>query len=305
MHFDDGVPWQEALVGAPYAGNWLAELDYKLAHIPAGHVTYLAITPIAFSRDTLAGHRGAAPNEPLEPPWDTLSFDAPEVIAAFTAHAEYMIARFQPDFFAYAIEANMLFSLKPEAWPAFVTLARATYDSVKARHPALPVFLTLQAESFHLDPPGQAEAISQILPYTDMIAVSSYGFVVAADPSGLSGDHFGALAALAPGKPFAISETGWPAEDVTAPYPTFIPADETWQRAYVERMLGDADALAAEFIVWFMGRDYDAFWETQLQFLPTAPLIRLWRDTGLYDGEGRARPALAAWREVLARPRAD
>lgn len=40
---------------------------------------------------------------------------------------------------------------------------------------------------------------------------------------------------LAPLKPFAVAETAWPAEDVTAPYPVFIPASDEAQRLYVER----------------------------------------------------------------------
>jgi hypothetical protein len=72
---------------------------------------------------------------------------------------------------------------------------------------------------------------------------------------------------------------------------------------YVERLLSDADRLSAVFVCWFFTRDYDDWWESEIQFLPTAPLIRLWKDTGLYRGDGTARPALESWRAALARPR--
>jgi len=303
LHFDDGVPWQEALAGAPYDSGWVGELARKAASIPAGHLRYLAITPIALSRDRLADHRGASGNEPLVPPWDTLSFDAPQVIAAFTAHAKNLITVFEPDYFAYAIEANILAAADPVGWSKFVTLARALYASVKADHPALPIFVTLQADWFHGDPVGQAAAIAQVIPYTDVIAVSTYPFAVQPDPLALRPDHFAALAALAPTKPFVVSETGWPAEDVTAPYPVVIPSDDTNQRRYVERLLADAEALSAGFVVWFFTRDFDDLWDAQLQFLPGASLFRLWKDCGLYDGAGGARPALTTWRGALALPR--
>jgi hypothetical protein len=303
MHFDDGVPWQEALSAQPYAPGWAAELNARATAMPSGHVVYLAITPIAFSRDGLAPHRGATGSEPLVPPWDTYHFDSPEVIDAFTAHAENMITIFNPDFFAYAVEANMLIDFAPGEWTAFVTLAREAYTRLKAKHPTLPCFITLQADSFHANRAGHAAAIAQLLPYTDFIAVSSYPFGLTADPGLLPADHFSALAELAPDKPFAVAETGWPAEDVTAPFPVTIPASEATQQAYVERLLDDADSLSAAFVMWFVSRDYDDLWESYLQFQPNAALLRLWKDNGLYTGDGQRRPALETWREWLARRR--
>lgn len=303
MHFDDGVPWQEALSAAPYAPGYAAELNARAAAMPSGHVVYLAVTPIAFSRDGLAAHRGETGNEPLVPPWDSYHFDTPEVIEAFTAHAENMIAIFGPDYFAYAVEANMLLDLAPDEWAAFVTLAREVYTRLKARHPDLPCFLTLQADSFHTNRQAHTAAIAQLLPYTDFIAVSSYPFTLTADPGLLPADHFSALANLAPAKPFAVAETGWPAEEVTAPYPVTILASEASQRAYVSRLLADADDLSAAFVMWFVSRDYDDLWESYLQFQPNAALLRLWRDNGLYTGDGHPRPARETWRGWLARRR--
>jgi hypothetical protein len=303
MHFDDGVPWQEALSEEAYAPGWAAELNARAAAMPPGHVVYLAVTPIAFSRDGLAPHRGEAGNEPLVSPWDTYPFDAPEVIEAFRAHAENMIGIFDPDYFAYAVEANMLVDFAPDKWTAFVTLAREVYTRLKARHPNLPCFVTLQADSFHANRQAHTAAIAQLLPYTDFIAVSSYSFTLTADPGLLPADHFSALADLAPAKPFAVSETGWPAEAVTAPYPATIPASEATQQAYVSRLLADADDLSAAFVMWFVSRDYDDLWESYLQYQPNAALLRLWRDNGLYTGDGTPRPGLETWRGWLAQRR--
>ncbi len=43
--------------------------------------------------------------------------------------------------------------------------------------------------------------------------------------------------------------------------------------------------------------------DPELQHLPDASLIRLWKDTGLYRGDGSPRPARDTWRAALARPR--
>ena len=149
----------------------------------------------------------------------------------------------------------------------------------------------------------QTRAIAELLPYADMVAISAYPFTQQPDPQALRPDLFSALAGLAPGKRVAVAETGWPAESVGAPYPIPIPASDETQRLYVERLLADADRLEAAFVMWFFTRDYDGFWESDIQFLPEAPLLRLWKDCGLYAGDGRARSGLAVWRRALARPR--
>ena len=151
-HFDDGVPWDESLAGEPYAASLQGELDARARLSPRGAARFLAITPIAFSRDGLASHRGEAGSEPLRAPWASRSFDSPEVIAAFLAYAERLIDQLEPDYVAYAIEANMLLDLASETWPAFVAFAGEVYGSLKAAHPDLPIFITVQADSFHGDP---------------------------------------------------------------------------------------------------------------------------------------------------------
>lgn len=303
LHFDDGVPWEEALAGTPYPAAFQQDLERRAAAVPPRHVRYLAVTPIAFERDRLAPRRGGNGSEPLLPPWEGRGFDHPEVVAAFAAHCERMIATFSPHYFAYAIEANMLARLAPRHWPGFLRLASAVYGHVKARHPTLPVFLSLQADFFHADPGLQTEWTRQALAFSDFVAVSSYPFTVQADPRALRADLFSALTALAPDKPFAVAETGWPAEDVAAPHAALIPASDETQRLYVERLLADAERLAAAFVTWFFTRDYDTFWEAELRLLPQAPLLRLWKDCGLYAGDGRPRPGLTAWLQALVRAR--
>ena len=316
IHMDDGVPWGEALDNAvndksytdTYDKGYVAGLDYKIDRLPAGHVVYLAVTPLNFARDGLAAHRGANANEELEPPWSGYTLDDPNVIRAFTRHCLDMIALFSPDYFAYAIEANILWYEDRTQWARFVTLAQAVYPAIKAAHPNLPVFLSLQTSVFHLDPATQTKAIDDLLPYLDVIALSAYPYMGESNPDLLPADYFRTLADLAPGKPLAIAETAWPAEDITDVTNTnlvHVPADPDAQRRYIVRLLKEMDALSPEFVTLFFSRDFDNFWESDFQYYPQpdVQLIRSWRDTGLYDGDGNARPALTPWRNALARPR--
>lgn len=303
LHFDGGVPWQEALDGTPYSSNFENDLAFSASQLTSFHVVYVAVTPISTSRNGLALYRGSATNEPLPEPWSAYDFDDPEVVTAFTAFCEDMIDRFDPDYFAYGIEANMVAHLAPEKWSAFVTLASEVYQNLKAGHPTLPIFLTFQADTYHASPGSQSTRIGDVLPWTDMMAVSGYPFTAPlADPSLLRSDYFSALAALAPAKPFAVAETAWPAEPVGAPAWYTIAADEESQLMYLERVLEDCDALGARFLVWFFARDFDDAWQSDFQYLPDAAVTRFWRDTGLLSGSGAARQAFGLWRVNLGRP---
>lgn len=305
LHFDGGIPWQEALDGTGYPPGFQDWLDFQADRVPLGHAVYVAVSPISSTRNGLAGYRDdLGVNRPLPPPWDGYSFDSPEVIAAFTNFCEDMIEQFSPNYFAYAIEANMLDRFAPDEWYAFLYLCSNVYTNLRNSHPGLPVFVTLQVESFYWDTWEQEDAIRQLVPYTDVMALSTYPFgSYPYLPGALEYDYFSRVSDLAPGLPFAIAETAWPAENIYLPYPTTIPADESTQRAYVQRVLEECEYRNAAFLCWFFTRDYDDFWESDLQYQPDAATLRFWRDTGLYDGDGLARPGLGVWRQALLESR--
>lgn len=305
LHFDGGVPWQEALDGTGYPPGIQDQLSWQANRIPLGHWVYVAVTPLSSRRNGLAGYwDDLGVDQPLPPPWDTYDFDAPEVTAAFTAFCEDMIEQFEPDYFAYAIEANMLNWTSPEQWDAFLALCANVYYSLKSSYPTLPVFATFQVETYYRDPWEQEDAIWDLVPYTDVMALSTYPFVrPMSDPTLLEYDYFSQISDLAPSLPFAIAETCWPAEDVGEPYHGDIPASEATQQAYVERLIEECDYENAAFLCWFFTRDYDDFWDTDFQYEPDAASYRLWRDTGLYDGDGIERTGLGVWRQALVVPR--
>jgi hypothetical protein len=318
QHFDDGVPWEEALDNAnnvatyrdTYAANLLNDLDYKIQHIPAGHIIYVAVTPLGPLREGLALHRGDGANEALTPPWDTYALDHPDVIKAYTKHCLNMIEHFKPDYFAYAIEANILVFYDKQngtsKWAQFFNLVKEVYPAIKANYPDLPIFISLQIGFFHTDITEQTMAISQILPYTDYIAISAYPYTATADPTDLPADYFSKLTDLASTKPVVIAETAWPAEDVedvNNPGTIIAAEDPQRQQQYIQFLINEMDKLGGRFITLFFTRDYDDFWESDMQYYPDAQLIRTWRDTGLYDGQGNSRPALDTWRTTLERPK--
>jgi len=303
VHIDDGVPWEEAAAGAPYPSEYQSDLERRARSQPPGHVRYLATTPLNFMRDGLAARRGPSGSEPLAPPWSQRRFDDAETIETYTAHCERMIAIFNPDHFVFGVEVNILAYKRPDLWPALVRLLSAVHGQLKARHPTLPVSLTFQVDFLRALPDRQSAAIREVLAFTDLVGASTYAYERQSDPRGLPADFFDSLVALAASKRFFIAETGWPGEPVTSPYPAFVPASEEAQRLYVEWLLEQAERHRAVFVNWIISRDYDDLWESHLKGGPDAALLRLWKDIGLYRGDGTPRPARDVWRAWLARPR--
>jgi len=304
-HLDDGVPWVEAAEGKPFNAHVEENLDVRLANTAKGSKVYVAATPIDFNRKALAGYWGE--KEAMDRPgaWEDRNFDDPEVIKAYLNYCRNLIQRFKPDYFAYGIEVNLLAYNNPDEYQRFITLAKQVYPALKREFPTLPIML-----SFYLEPPDRLtetkKHIEPLLPYTDYFAISTYPYMVREGPpqqfKDIPSDWFTQVRQIAPGKPFAIAETGFIAEPLSAFFKTFEGTPED-QKQYATRMLSEANALDAQFVVWFVVADYDDLW-TVLKFVVLFnPLAKAWKDTGLYDGELNPRPAMDVWDAWLARPR--
>ncbi len=312
-HFDRGVPWPEALAGGPWPQNFLDEIQPMAEKRRDYEKLYLAITPNQPERDQLALYWGEkSDGQPLPPDWENKSFDDPDVLVAYLNFARFMIDTFQPDYFAYGIEVTCS-TADPEApeFAAYLTLAQQVYTTLKAEYPDLPIFHTICTGSFDTDSLDVLmEAGRRALAYSDYVAISTYPYWVVpgmkirqADPADLPRDWFAQWAALAPEKPFAISETGYIAEDmVISEYNVHIQGNPIWQADYVAFMLHSLSALSGEFVAWFVPRDYDQLYDQLQEMHLASPAWLIWRDNGLWDADGNPRPALDIWDAWLKIP---
>lgn len=136
------------------------------------------------------------------------------------------------------------------------------------------------------DPTHRAR-LQEIIPYMDYIAVSAYPYQVGYDdPPNIPSDYFTRLTALAPDKPVAFAETGFPAEHTEA-FGVIAHGTEERQNAYLQP------------------RDIHRYFEAVRALNPdpeVLDLFRWWLSTGLVDRDGRVRQALTAWRDWLGLP---
>ena len=305
-HLDGGIPWEEALTGAAYSADVEAELSTRLDNTPAGQRTYLALSPLNGSRDGLASYWGTATNQPLPPPWDTRQFDDPNVITAYTNFAADLIQRFGPDYFNLGIEVSELAINDLARFGRLIVFTEAVTNALRAQFPNLQLMISVALKS-----PGSAAAatinaeLPRIVQYVDVVGVSIYPYVFfdhadRGDPSNLPANWLSQIQTIAGGKPVAIAETGWVAEQLTIPFfGVDVPSDAGMQDQYLAALFNEAEALDARFIVWFALVDFDALWNGVLQ---QDPVAHIWRDTGLYDENLNPRPSLNTWQQQLNLP---
>lgn len=309
--FDGYVPWQEALEGKPFHPAFDAELKKLEKGLPRRQKRLLALGVLASNRVELAGYQGAS-GQPRQGTWKSKSFDDPAVVKAYHRYAVRMIERFRPDYICYGMEVDAgLLKANDPRFRKLKTLLSQTYRKLKKEYPNTPIFLEFMLQNDQ-EMEKRRSVIKELLPYTDLYAVSTYPFVMTGgDPADIPEDWFSRVRQFAPGKPFAVMETNHLAENFHHPdgipwpgdsEPVLIPGTPQFQADYLRRIFKEAQALKAEFVIQWTLRDLD---QLQARLNKTGgefdvsknPFSALATDCGLYDERGKPRPALAVWEQ--------
>lgn len=312
LHFDDGVPWPEALTGNgidAYPEALKSDWQGKKDRLPAGHKLLVSITPIAISRDALAPYNNGVESLPLSSigqPWQEADFSHPDVVQAFTQHARNVLEFFHPDYLLIGIEVNLLRTNKADLWPGYVSLQQQVYAALKAEFPSQVVLLSFLAADLmegysDADVPDQLQALREVEPYTDYFGISIYPYLTAFGTGPLPDDLFAKMATISD-KPYAIAESGYFSEqqsfDIGNGVRITLEGSEEKQQQWIARLLAEAERRNYRFVVNFVNRDYDPLCVQ----LMCEDLVRVWEASGLVDEAGDAKPALTTWRNYLFRP---
>jgi hypothetical protein len=305
-HFDNGVPWVEALTGAPFHQQIVDDWNFRKEKTNANHKVYLSLGPLNFTRNGLAAYRGAADNMPLPAPWDTYRFSQPPVKTAYLNYCKRSIDFFQPDYFNMAIEGNLLYALNPPLWNDFLEFHQYIFEQLKLAYPDLPVFTSIVGAQLlpdfidGNDHVQQRLAALQLLEHSDYYGISFYPFM-----SKYLGNPFPEAAwdelFEISDKPIAIAETGYPAQTFSMNPGSglvTVESDQAKQQKFVQDMLEACERRKALFVIQFVIRDYDQLWA---EIGSPTDINIAWRDTGLYDENGVGRSALTTWKNYLAR----
>lgn len=214
---------------------------------------------------------------------------------AFIAEARYVAANERPAYLSLGTEINSTFERDPTAYRQFTAVYRDAYRSVKEVSPGTRVFVTFQYEELLGEipwlPPHVArwELLDDFAGRLDLFALSSFPSFAFAVARKLPPDYYLQIGARTDA-PIAFLPVGFasaPGRDgvnsSTAPE----------QRRFLERLLGDADALEVELLVWYLGRDPAS---------EVAPPADLLATTGLRDAADVPKEAWAIWERTANRP---
>jgi hypothetical protein len=306
-HFDNGVPWVEALSGEPFNDNILNDWNFRKERTPAGQKVYLSVAALNPDRKGLALYRGTSDNMILPAPWDTYQFNSPEVKSAYVNYCKRAIAFFEPDYFNMSIEANLLHFLSPSQWSAYVEFHEFVYVTLKGEYPELPIFCSITGAQLldgyidENDASLQRLAALELLEYSDLYAISFYPYMSKYLGSAYPSESFRELFRISD-KPIAIAETGYPAQSfqltVNSNSAT-IDSDPAKQNLYMQDLLKSCNDRKAVFVISFVVRDYDQLWE---DLGSKDDITVAWRDTGLIDETGQERISFSTWRNYFDMP---
>lgn len=302
FHFDNGIPWNEALNNNAYPQNILDDLSEKKSSIKQGHKVYVSVAPLGSNRASLALYKNTYDNQPLMSPWNTLSFNDTAVITAYLNYCYLLIDKLNPDYFNYGIESNS------ENWAAenfekYKFFCSKIYSAIKNKYPNIKLMVSMMVN----DDEKCYNYASALMPYSDIIALSIYPFIYIgspsygdANPDNFPADWISKMSSLDTDKKIGITETGYIAEDLNlSDFGITKHGTENWQTKYVSKLLKECDDLQTEFVVYWQIRDYDLGWAFLNSIGIKDQATAAWKDIGLFDGDGNVRTSLNAWNDWL------
>ena len=293
-HHIEGVPWAEALSGRPFPQAMLEEWEGKQSATPPQGQVYLAISP---GRGDLkvAEKAGPVPRE-----LTGKAYDDPLVMKAYLNYCRRAIECFHPDYLAIGIEVNEIHDAGPRQWQAYVALHTYVYGELKKDHRDLPIFASWTLHNMFKRRGQMLAEFQKLMPYNDLVAVSYYPFFMQ------DGDRLAALDWMTAQfdsfkKPYAMVETNDAAERLPLPKAKVVIAGTPEKQvAFYRKLLGLAQQRNFAFVISFVHQDYDALWEKIKDHSPE--LFIAWRDCGLLDEKGKARPAYDVWKDFFDLP---
>ena len=324
-HIMGGVPWQEALDGADYPAGVEVNICERLRlTYPDDTITpdasgrcfapqradkrpvYLAVDSLNSGRTTMSEYWGSAENQPraMYGEWGSRGFADQESADAYAAFAIDMIARFEPGLFNFGTEASDLILHDMQAWQEYVIFAQRVSAKIKAAYPDLPIMVSVALKT-----PGSSRAmlisenLGDVIDTVDVLGVSVYPYAFFEpayrdDPDTLPSNWLSQAEALAGGRPIAITETGYIAEDlVVEEFGLEVSSSPQKQDRFVEMLFDECERMNCIMINWFTIVDFDRLWVA----IGSDSISALWRDSGLFDEMFSPRPALQRWRAWKAR----
>lgn len=310
VHFDDGIPWKEALTDVPWPRRVQKEWDDQARAIPAGRKVYLGLAPLATDRRSLAPATGEQKRLPLPAELAGAGLDDAKVEAAYLNYARRAVRQFKPDFLNLGIEAGGILMRDPVRWHQFERLYEYVRTQLKRDNPNLQIGISFSLG--HLRVEANAKIARPLIEKSDYLGLSFYPSASAFDEKfGLPPFGQGADAWRKPlawvraytDKPLALCETGYTTRDCDIQqFDLHIKGSSVLQAAYVREVFEIARRDRYAFVIWFLAIDYDKLYA---KMPPGSEVMQLWRNIGLLDGDLHPKPGWAVWQAEIPKSRVN
>lgn len=289
-HHIEGVPWAAMHRGEAFPKDFAEAMNGKKSMTPPGGKVYLAISP---GRGELKPH-DKAPEIPAE--LRGKQYSDPLVQQAYLRYCKRMIEFFDPDYLAIGIEVNEIWGvIFKREWNAYLDLHKYVYQQLKRDHPDLPIFASMTLHTLYNKQGGMVDAMSDLVPYCDLIGISYYPFFVD-DKSRLKAFDWFFKEFDRYGKRYAMVETNAAAE--TTKFDSYTVAGTPQrQLEYYQYLFSAAQEHEFLFVIAFIHRDYDPLWEKIKGSSPQ--LFKAWMNCGFLDENGNPRPSYQLWKNYF------
>ncbi len=283
------LPWADFVPGANVSEETAKTTASEKDAVAGKHLNlFFAIDPTdgATGRESLANLPASLAGK---------NFRDNAVRSAFTSYAEYVALNYKPAYIALGVEMNLYLEKNKDDVDSFESLYREAYDRVKRASPDTQVTVTFQYEDLLGLLPTQDQhyadwpMLQRFNDKLDVLGISSYPGFAYSNASDIPEHYYSQLTAFTD-KPIVLAETGYASVAVSGGTSRDGDAE---QRAFVQRVLADAQALQMPFMIWF------AAWDPS--YAKGTP-FGVYEHIGLLRDDNSEKPAWAAWAEAARRP---
>ena len=307
LHYDNGIPWKEALADAPFPARIQQEWDANAHAIPPGHVVYVALAPLDKDRKSLAPAVGEQEHAPMPEAFKDAALDDANVEKAYLNYARRAVKQFHPRFLNLGIEAGQLMSRDMQRWPHFERLYTSVRAALKKEFPDVQTGISFGLGDLRSE--AEAKAARSLIANSDYVGLSFYPYASDFDEKFGAPPYRGAAPWREPlawiraytQKPIALCETGFTTEDIDIPaFHLKMTGSAQAQANYTRELFEIARRDHYAFVVWFLAIDYDKLYAR----MPAgSEAMKLWRNIGFLDGDLHPKSAWEIWKAGVSASR--
>jgi len=278
-------PWRDDLVGGTDSGE--IPVPFQLVYNSAATYGYGPVAVFGWRNES--GNFLSLPGDPTND-WSNATAKA-----AFSDMLVAFVTQYSPAIIFLGNESDFYYEADPLDYTRWVSAYEEFYAAIKQASPTTQVGPVFNYE--HLSGSGGLNGWSTSywealeahdLASVDVLGLTLYPFFGFAEPDQIPDDYLDPLLARIGNTPLAITETGWPAEDLVAGPLAWTPSAQN-QVAYLDRLEGVLAGIDLELVNWLFLHPIDV--------TSTSPLgHELFGSVSLRDVAGAERPVYARWR---------